>query len=268
MTLDSSGDLFGTTHGGGANGDGTVFEIAQGTTSITTLASFNAATGNCQPVGGVTLDSSGNLFGTTYGGGTSNQGTVFEIAQGTTSITTLANFNGANGAFSYAALTLDSSGNLFGTTHSGGTNNYGTVFEFAHDATFLTTLASFNVTNGDDPEAGLTLDSSGNLFGTTYGGGPNLDGTVFEIAQGTTSITTLATFNGTNGDNVEGGLVSDSSGDLFGTTQDQNGGAGTVFEIVHGANSITTVATFNGTNGQFPTASLILDASGNLFGTT
>ena len=100
------------------------------------------------------MDSSGNLFGTTVRGGASNDGTVFELAHGSSTITTLASFNGTDGAQPEAALIMDSSGNLFGTTATGGAANDGTVFELAHGSGTITTLASFNGTNGAEPVAG------------------------------------------------------------------------------------------------------------------
>ena len=101
---------------------------------ITTLASFTGTGvgGNgAYPNAGVTFDSSGNLFGTTYGGGASGQGTVYEIAKGSSTLTTLASFAGTNGDTPYGGVTFDSSGNLFGTTYQGGASNYGTVYEIA-----------------------------------------------------------------------------------------------------------------------------------------
>ena len=99
-------------------------------------------------------------------------------------ITTLASFTRANGSGPNAGVTFDSSGNLFGTTYQGGTSGSGTVYEIAKGSSTLTTLASFtfNGTNGDTPYAGVTFDSSGNLFGTTYQGGTSGQGTVYEIA--------------------------------------------------------------------------------------
>ena len=92
--MDSSGNLYGMTYSGGASGDGTVFELAKGSGTITTLASFNGADGS-NPLGSLIMDSGGNLYGTTGGGGTYNSGTVFEVVAGSGTITTLASFNGA-----------------------------------------------------------------------------------------------------------------------------------------------------------------------------
>ena len=268
VTLDASGNLYGTTSIGGAGGDGTVFEIASGSNTVTTLASFNGTNG-AAPFAGVTLDASGNLYGTTVGGGASNIGTVFEIASGSNTITTVASFNGANGANPFAGVTLDASGNLYGTTSGGGANNDGTVFEIASGSNTITSLGSFNGTNGTNPRAGVTLDASGNLYGTTQLGGASDNGSVFEIANGSKTINIVALFSGTNGANPYDGVTLDASGNLYGTTP--NGGAnndGTVFEIAKGSNTITTFASFNGTNGAIPLAGVTLDALGNLYGTT
>jgi uncharacterized repeat protein (TIGR03803 family) len=268
LVEDSSGNLFGTTILGGTYGAGTVFEVANGSNSITTLASFNYSNGY-SALGTLVEDSSGNLFGTTSLGGTSGYGTVFEVAHGSNTITTLASFNNGNGAFPYGGLVEDSSGNLFGSTTGGGTTGYGTVFEVANSSNSITTLASFNSTTGFVPYGTLVDDSGGNLFGSTYVGGTSGAGTVFEVASGSNSITTLASFSFSNGANPEAGLVEDRSGNLFGTTI--AGGTyfdGTVFEVANGSNSITTLASFNRSNGAVPIGGLVEDNSGNLFGTT
>jgi len=268
LVLDASGNLFGTTRQGGPNNDGVVFEVAAGSSSITTVASFNGLNG-ANPWAGLVQDSSGDLFGTTSAGGAYGYGTVFEVKHGSNSITTLAYFSYFNGAVPVGGLVLDSSGDLFGTTDYGGPANDGVVFELAAGSSSITTLASFNGSNGANPWDSLVLDSNGDLYGTTYAGGTFSDGTVFEVSNGSTSITTLASFNGSNGANPEAGLVLDRSGDLFGTTYyggAQNGGV--VFEVAQGSNNISTLASFNFANGENPKCDLILDSTGDLFGTT
>ncbi len=230
---------------------------------------FSAYPNGANPQSSLAIDSTGNLFGTTYQGGSGGYGTVFEITHNSSTVTTLASFNGGNGANPQAGVTLDASGNLFGTTYAGGTANYGTVFELIHATNTLVTLASFNSTNGSRPVANVTLDSSGNLFGTTSGGGTSNCGTVFEIPAASGTLTTLASFINSNGNSPRGQLIFDSSGNLFGTTV--YGGAsgyGTVFEVPRGAYAITTVASFTSTNGSAPYGGVTLDSSGNLFGTT
>ncbi len=269
VTLDANGDLFGTTSNINTNGGGTVWEIAKGSSTITTIASFNGSNG-FQPFGGVTLDANGDLFGTTAQGGAYNKGTVWEIAQGSGTITTLASFNGSNGAGPQSHVTFDANGNVFGTTAGGGANSRGTVWEIAKGSSTITTLASFNGSNGFQPFAGVTIDANGNLYGTTSGGGSYGYGTVWEIAKGSNTITSLVTFNYANGASPEGGVTLDANGNLFGTTaQGGANGVGTVWEIARGSSTLTTLASFafNGADGGEPYAGVTLDANGNLFGT-
>ena len=271
LIMDAGGNLYGTTFRGGAGGVGTVFEIAAGSRTITTLASFDGT--NLWDPDGLVLDGSGNLYGTTVTGGVGGDffgdgdGTVFEIAAGSGTITTLAFFDGTNGALPIGGLVLDGGGNLYGTTQGGGDSNLGTVFEIAHGSGTITTLASMTATTGDDPTA-VVLDGSGNLYGTAAGGGANSNGTVFELGNGSPTITTLASCNFTHGTSPDS-IALDGSGNLYGTAQ--YGGDvnryGTVFEVAHGTRTITTVGAFNGTNGAFPSG-VVLDGSGNLYGTT
>jgi uncharacterized repeat protein (TIGR03803 family) len=250
------------------NGDGTAFEIVNnGTVAVpnyastpTTLVSFSgtndAALPQPDPFGSLIADAAGDLFGTTYGGGANDDGTVFEIAKtfrGSYTLTTLFSFNGANGAGPAASLIADANGDLFGTTEQGGANGAGTVFEIVNYGTVAvpsyastpTILVSFNGaydgSNGADPHGSLIADAYGDLFGTTAAGGTDDAGTVFEIAR--TSLTGYASTptilislngsnGGTNGFDPLGSLIADANGDLFGTTI--GGGAngdGTVFEV-------------------------------------
>jgi uncharacterized repeat protein (TIGR03803 family) len=289
LIADASGDLFGVTAFGGADNDGTVFEIvktASGYASApTTLVSFDRSDGGADPGAGLIADANGDLFGTTSEGGVDDDGAVFEIVKTSTGYastpTTLVSFNEDNGLFPGGSLIADADGDLFGTTSQGGANvDDGTVFEIAKTAggyaSTPTTLINFNGADGSKPNGSLIADSNGDLFGTTNSGGANNDGTVFEIvktASGHASTpTTLVSFNGDDG-SPNGRLIADANGDLFGTTS--KGGAsddGTVFEIAKTASGYasdpTTLVSFNGTNGAFPNGALIADANGDLFGTT
>ena len=269
VVLDSGGNLYGTTQGGGSSGNGTVFEIAAGSHTITTLASFDYDNG-AYPTGGVVQDSGGNLYGTTQYGGSSGSGTVFEIAVGSNTITTLASLDYTNsGEYPSGGVVLDSAGNLYGTASYGGSSYYGTVFEVAAGSNIITALASFNYDNGASPFGSVVLDSAGNLYGTTQGGGSSGNGTVFEIAAGSNTITTLASFTGDNGANPYAGVVLDGSGNLYGTSSyGGSKGDGTVFEITAGSNTITTLANFNYDIGVQPYAGVVRDGGGNLYGTT
>ncbi len=211
---------------------------------------------------------------------------MFEIAKTrdgyASAPTVLASFDGANGAYPIAGLITDAAGDLFGTTDGGGAyDGTGVVFEIAKTgsgyASAPTVLASFDGADGASPYAGLIADAAGDLFGTTYQGGANDKGAVFEIAKtrdgyaGTPTV--LVSFNGADGAWPEGALIANAAGDLFGTTY-QGGayGDGAVFEIAKTsdgyASAPTLLASFNGSNGWYPEAALIADAAGNLFGTT
>ncbi|HEY2587110.1 MAG TPA: choice-of-anchor tandem repeat GloVer-containing protein, partial [Tepidisphaeraceae bacterium] len=197
VVQDASGNLYGTTHQGGANDEGTVFELPAGSNSITTLASFDGSNG-AGPQAGLTLDASGNLYGTTTAGGAYDSGTIFEIPGGSSgTLTTLASFNGLSAT--YGGLVLDASGNLYGTAASGGADNYGAVYRFIKATSSIQIWASFSKTDGAVPYAGLTCDAAGNLYGTTSQGGAYGDGTVFEMGATSAKITTLVSFNSTDG---------------------------------------------------------------------
>jgi uncharacterized repeat protein (TIGR03803 family) len=268
VALDSAGNLYGTTYYQGSRpraGAGALFEVAHGSGQITDIALFGHGTG-LHPVGGLVSDSSGNLYGTAAGGGPQNDGTVFELANSSHTFSVLASFNGTNGEEPFGALLVDSSGNLFGTTVYGGASNDGTVFEVARGSGTITVLASFNGADGANPQDGLVMDSSGNLYGTTYAGGTSGDGTVFELAQGRGTVTTLASFDGTDGVGPRTPLAMDGSGNLYGVASGGGAQAPTIFELAQGGGTITTLATFSFLDGATTPTNVLLDGLGNLYG--
>ena len=209
LIADASGNLYGTTNSGGANGTGSVFQLGKGPGgySVNTLASFDTfatvgnkhfvnATGGA-PDGSLTMDASGNLYGTTFFGGTNGNGAVFELVKGANgySQTTLASFAApdpttgviATGANPYGSLIANASGNLYGTATTGGAYGAGAVFELVKGSNgySFNTVISFkkDFTTGANPFGDLTADASGNLYGTTAGGGANATGTVFRISN-------------------------------------------------------------------------------------
>jgi uncharacterized repeat protein (TIGR03803 family) len=193
LIFDTAGNLYGTA-AGGANGEGMVFELTpkSGGWAETVLHSFNNDGADAtDPEGSLVFDAAGNLYGTTFSGGSVGGGTVFQLTPvggGIWTETILHNFgNGGDGANPGAAgLIFDASGNLYGTTLEGGTYDYGTVFELLPAGAGLwieTILHSFNrnVRDGIRPVAGLIFETSGNLYGITQGGGVYGNGTVFEV---------------------------------------------------------------------------------------
>jgi uncharacterized repeat protein (TIGR03803 family) len=233
LTVDTLGNLYGTTYYGGAYGYGTVFELTPSRTE-TILHSFekNGIDG-VNPVAGLVLYK-GNLYGTTEYGGAYGYGTVFELTPlGTETILHSFDVNGTDGAYPVAGLVVYQ-GNLYGTTANGGTYGDGTVFEVTLSGT-ETILHSFdnNDIDGINPYAGLVV-YKGNLYGTTVSGGGtgSAAGIVFEMTlSGTETI--LRTFGGSpDGAFPWGGVVFDESGNLYGTTFSGGAnGVGTVFEL-------------------------------------
>jgi uncharacterized repeat protein (TIGR03803 family) len=281
LIADSAGNLYGTTPGGGASNYGTVFKLDAGNNyALTTLHSFAGSDG-ATPYGALIADSTGNLYGTTGGGGVRDRGTVFKLDAGNNyALTMLHSFDpfAGEGATPYAGLIADSAGNLYGTTSAGGTPfhaSYGTVFKLdAGNNYALTTLHNFARFDGSLPYAGLIADSAGNLYGTTATGGALDQGTVFKLDAGNNyALTTLHSFTSSDGAYPYAALIADSAGNLYGTTiAGGASGYGTVFKLDAGNNyALATLYSFapnsDGVVGDRPYAGLIADSAGNLYGT-
>jgi len=297
LTLDSSGNLFGTTLYGGVNGSGTVFELSPATGgewTETVLHSFNPNTDGSNPQGTLAFDAQGNLYGIAYNGvkGTNcggGCGAVFELTPQSggwseTNVHTFTN-NGVDG-YNPESVILDSEGNLYGTTVYGGTANAGTVFKLSPQLgggwseTILHNFSA-NGTDGSYPGAGLVFDTKGNLYGTTESGGTVVPGygTVYELspaAGGTWTEKVLYNFNPGAGNPIYPFAIPvfDAKGNLYCTTQ--QGGAygwGTVFELKPAKSgpwieSVVHSFQNNHQDGTQPYAGVTLGPSGYLYGTT
>lgn len=292
LSMDSSGDLYGTTQDGGTAGSGTVFELsptAGGGYAESVLHSFTGSpisVGNADgasPRAGLIADGAGDLYGTTYNGGPSGFGDVFELspaAGGGYAESILYSFSGgSDGGLSSGVLVRDSAGDLYGTTTTGGGFvGDGTVFKLIPGNGGYTEL-TLHVFTGNDggsdgasPQAGLILDSAGNLYGTTSVGGG-----VFELspaAAGAYTESTLYTFTGRDdGASPQSSLIMDGAGNLFGTTQvGGSGGYGTVFKLApNGSGGYIESILYGFTDrndGASPQSNLVMDRAGDLYGTT
>jgi hypothetical protein len=195
IAIDASGNIFGTTSGDPLAGVyGSVWKVGFGSNTIQTLATF-AETDGSVPNGQIVLDSSDDIFGETQYGGANTKpgfnpvglGAIYEVVNGSGAITNLASFDGTNGQHPVGGLVADASGDLFGVASDGGTvtaqasQGSGTVFEMVKGSNAITPVISFNSTNGFHPFGGVTLDSSGNIYGTTSFGGSQSGGTIFAI---------------------------------------------------------------------------------------
>jgi uncharacterized repeat protein (TIGR03803 family) len=258
LTLDAEGNLYGTTVYGGRKNAGTVFKLSQGVK--TTLHSFTSDDG-ASPNGGLILDAAGNLYGTS-----SDVGMVFRISpQG--AITTLFRFNGVNGENPTAGVVSDAAGNLYGTTSKGGPNGLGTVFQLTlqKNGTYAHKIIWQPTGRESQPYGPLVFDGAGNLYGTTaYGSGY---GSIYELtrrANGTWAHTVLHGFDFAGRDPITGVIV-DSSGNLYGTTEQGANDYGNAFEFSQGQFSVLQTFTYSDGAGA---SRLVMDAAGNLYGET
>jgi uncharacterized repeat protein (TIGR03803 family) len=243
LTLDASGNLYGTTSQGGANGNGTVFELAAPKTKTgqwteTVLYSFGTGTDGSVPIGGVSFDAAGNLYGTNSAGGSYGYGTVFQLVPGTPwTENILHQFQNADdGSVPYAGLVSDSSGNFYGAATQGGANGGGTVFELTpSDGTWtFTVLYSEPGWGISGTFRNLVLDGSGNIYATTHCDGADNAGTVYELSPsgGTWNYNLLYSFTGGGDGQYSVSNLVLSEGKLYGTTL--FGGAsgnGVVYEV-------------------------------------
>jgi uncharacterized repeat protein (TIGR03803 family) len=180
LIRDAAGNFYGTTLAGGASDQGTVFKLDT-TGQETVLYSFTGGADGGYPYAGLVLDKKGNLYGTTYAGGVSGQGTVFKLTTVGNEVVLYSFTGGADGGSPTAPLLRDGKGNLYGTTYFGGASNAGVVFKLAPNRQ-ETVLHSFDYANdGGYPVAPLIRDAAGNFYGTATAGGASNHGTVFKL---------------------------------------------------------------------------------------
>ena len=274
VVRDAAGNLYGTTSYGGAFSNGTVFKLDT-TRKETVLYSCTGGSAGAIPLAGLILDAAGNLYGTTEAGGDLNCkspvgcGTVFKVDK-TGKETVLYSFTPeADGAGTpFAGVIRDAAGNLYGTTADGGPFYSGTVFKL--DSTGKETVL-YRFPGGSSvflPFGGVIRDEEGNLYGTTQGGGYYFDGTVFKLNP-VGYETVLYNFgSGTDGTLPVAGVIADTAGNLYGTTQ--YGGTsnlGTVFKLDKTGKETVLYSFTGGADGASPVAGLVRDAAGNLYGT-
>jgi uncharacterized repeat protein (TIGR03803 family) len=221
------------------------------------------------PSAGLVADQDGNLYGTTIGGGSAGEGTVFRIAPGG-SETILHSFTGGQDGYSpEAALIIDDSGSLYGTTTVGGlSGNNGTVFRIAPNGTETQLYVFTGGSDGGKPIAGLIADGGGNLYGTTHSGGANNKGVVFKLAPNGIETVLHSFMGGSDGAYPEAGLIADGQGNLYGTTL--NGGSsdnGTVFKLTPDGTETVLHQFMGHSDGSGPMGDLVADSKGNLYGT-
>ncbi len=300
LSRGAKGNLYGLTALGGANNKGAAFQLSpnpDGSWTRTVLFSFAGKFAG-EPIGGLTIDSAGNLYGVSSEGGARNTGYVFKLSpevSGTWSASVIHNFGpccgaGPDGISPYAGLVMDPAGNLYGTTTYGGTGGFGTIYQLAPNTaggwteTILHNFASYNA-EGGYPESKLTIAPDGRLLGTAAQGGLNVGtctvgcGTVFELKKQDTgwAFRVLHYFKSTDGQYPRyAGVSIDNAGNLYGATE--GGGAnqvGTAWRLLYSsADGTYTEQTLHhfgsgSTDGSGPLSGVVVNPSGTrVFGTT
>jgi uncharacterized repeat protein (TIGR03803 family) len=238
--------------------------------TFTVLYTFGNGKDGGTPYASLVRDLAGNLYGTTFNGGSASGGAVFKLDTAGKE-TVLYNFKaGADGAHPFAGLVHGAAGDLYGTTVEGGASNRGTVFKL-NKAGKETVLHSFDHQDGSYPDAGLLRDSAGNVYGATVEGGASAFGSVFML-DSTGKETVLHSFTGGADGKysyVYGSLARDTAGNFYGTTLaggDSN--QGIVFKLDTTGKETILYTFTGGADGGYPYAGVLLDSKGNIYGTT
>jgi uncharacterized repeat protein (TIGR03803 family) len=280
LVRDKQGNLYGTTQYGGSYGldkyfgFGTVFQLSPSPSGWvkTTIYEFKSRSDGSWPASGLVIDPEGNLYGAS--------GTVFELSPSPTGWIkkTLHVLKQAEGVQNYGGgLAIDSAGNLFGTTGLGGPHGYGAVYKLARSGARwkLSNVYGFQgVGDGCVPQSAVTLDSAGNLYGTTYTCGSTYGGVVYKLSPSGSgwTETVLHTFSGgLDGLAPVGGVVLDGAGNIYGTTSAGNmNGMGVVYELSPSGDTWneTILHNFSLGDGMRPLAGLALSGASTLYGAT
>ena len=342
VEIDAAGNLYGTSVLGGEFGGGTVWELSPiaGGWVHTVLYSFTGSADGGEPYKGVTLDAAGNLYGTAVTGGSGSCeggcGVVYKLTNsgGTWTQTVIHAFTGDDGSGPGSRVTLDSRGNVYGMTPTGGADGLGTIYELhprsggswafrvIHDFTggpdgssgsagkmvlrgrhlygaattggagygtvfelrstgmggwdFRTLYEFQGSPDGSFPYGALLFDQTGHIYGTTYYGGADGLGSIYQLTRttgGNWSEQVLYGFQaGQDGNSSISNLVSDAVGNLYGTTSEGGLGSGTIFELASNGNGTWTESLphlFAGPpDGAFPYAGMVGDGTGIFYGAT
>lgn len=299
VTVDAGSVLYGTTFAGGGIGRfGTIFRLRNSGSGwvLNPLYAFRGGSDGAGPVARPVVGPDGALYGSTSAGGGytclnvsgyDGCGTIYKLVPlshesplvlSTWLSNTLYRFSGSDGSYPQGDLTFDSSGNIYGVATAGGSAAYGLIYSLTSSGGQWTENILYQAQgdgDGEYPWGGVTFDQSGNLYGVFLQNGPYSYGAIYKLApsgSGWTESTVHGfTFQGHDGATPQGGLISDPSGNLYGTTVHSPGGGGTVFELTSQGGGNWSYNYLYGLSGGIdlgPQDKLVMDSNGNLYGTT
>ena len=293
LARDGTGDFYGATYNGGTGcggfGCGTIFQLERSQTGVwqeSVVYRFTGAADGSYPASALALDHAGDIYGTAPYGGDLNCpylagcGVVFKVHRtqgGTWKQTVLHTFEGGDGAYPYSGLVADSSGNLYGSTQSGG-SGAGVIYQLKRSGNQWTETVLYQFEGGTDdgtPVGELLIDKQGNLYGATKYSGDYGTGAVFELSpgEGGWTLQLLHSFSGDDGWFPSAGVVADAKGNLYGTAgggsfDNCRGGCGVVYKLdrSNGWAESPVYDLNGGANGFYPWATVFL-REGKLYGT-
>jgi uncharacterized repeat protein (TIGR03803 family) len=264
LVVGADGALYGLSAVGGTSNKGTLFRL-QTDGTFTKLHDFNGSDGNGSPAGALAAGPGGVLYGSTWLGGASGDGTLFRVETNGT-FTKLHDFNWSDGMFPRGVVVAGPDGAVYGVGQGGGASyNGGTLFRLGTNGSF-TKLHDFNGTDGNGPGV-LVVGPDGALYGTTGIGGTNDNGTLFRMGTNG-SFTNAHDFNGMDGSRPNVLLSVGPDGALYGSCGiGGSNNRGTLFRLETNGN-FTKVHDFSGSDGAGPWAALVVGADGALYGST
>jgi uncharacterized repeat protein (TIGR03803 family) len=275
LLLASDGKMYGLANTGGANDYGTLFQFDPSSGAFAKKFDFDGNARGGNPLGTLIQAKNGKLYGMTSAGGINDFGAIFEYDPTTSTYTKKFDFDGAaNGAYPYGSLLEGTDGNFYGLASSGGTNNFGVLFQYNPSTSSFAVKFNFDdAVSGSLPQSSLILAANGKLYGNTENGGTYSDGVIFEYDIATATYTKKAEFNNDekqNGREPMGSLMQAKDGMLYGMSYiGGSSNVGVLYKYDPATSTLSKEFDFHGAvNGNAPVSALTLASDNMLYGVT